>query len=94
MIVHHSTKSTFLDTVFEHDIESVIHAQFRAHVGPGLSRAELRSWRESLLAMAKVLNDAAIPASAASRSSTASRRPRSASTCCSRARTTPAGTPS
>lgn len=61
MIVHHSTKSTFLDTVFEHDIESVIHAQFRAHVGPGLSRAELRSWRESLLAMAKVLNDAAIP---------------------------------
>jgi hypothetical protein len=61
MIVYHSTKSTFLDTVFKHDIEAVIHAQFRQRMGHGVSRAEVRSWRESLLAMAKVLNDDAIP---------------------------------
>lgn len=61
MIVYHSTKSAFLDTVFKHDIEAVILAAFRSRVGHGVSRAEVRSWKESLLAMAKVLNDDAIP---------------------------------
>jgi hypothetical protein len=61
VIVYHATKSSFLDTVFKHDIEAVIHAQFRQRVGHGVSRAEVRSWKESLAAMAKVLNDDAIP---------------------------------
>lgn len=61
MIVYHSTKSGFLDTVFKQDIEAVIHATFRQRMGHGVSRAEVRSWRDSLLAMAKVLNDDAIP---------------------------------
>src|SRR5512139_3604819 len=61
LIVYQSTKSDFLDTVFKRDIEAVILAAFRKRVGHGVSRNELRSWKESLLAMAKVLNDDCIP---------------------------------
>lgn len=61
MIVYQSTKSEFLDTAFKRDIESVILGAYRARTGHGVSRQEVRSWKESLLAMAKVLNDDLIP---------------------------------
>ncbi len=61
MIVYHSTKSDFLTTVFTRDIEAVILSAFRARLGQGVAASEVRSWKESLLAMAKVLNDDAIP---------------------------------
>lgn len=61
MIVYHATKSAFLDTAFRQDIEAVILAAFRARMGHGVASGELRAWKESLLAMAKVLNDDAIP---------------------------------
>lgn len=61
MIVYQSTKSEFLDNVFTRDIETVILAGYRRQVGHGVSRQEVRSWKESLLAMAKVLNHDSIP---------------------------------
>jgi len=61
LIVYLATKSAFLDAVFKHDIESLILEAFKARVGHGTSRREVRSWKESLFAMAKVLNNPAIP---------------------------------
>lgn len=63
MIVYQSTKTEFLDAAFKRDIEAVMLDAYRARTGHGVSRQEVRSWKESLLAMAKVLNDDAIPAS-------------------------------
>jgi DUF2075 family protein len=61
MIVYQTSKSGFLDDVFTKDIEEVILSAFRARTGRVVSAAEVRSWKESLLAVAKVLNDDAIP---------------------------------
>lgn len=63
MIIYQSTKSSFLDDVFKRDIDSVILDAFKVRTGYGVSRQEVRSWKESLFAMAKVLNDDAIPPS-------------------------------
>lgn len=62
MIIYQSTKSEFLDAAFRHDIEAVILEKYRKRTGQGVSRQEVRSWKESLIAMARVLNDDAIPA--------------------------------
>lgn len=61
MIVYQSDKPGFLDAVFKHDIEDVILDAYKARAGKSVSRSEVHSWKESLLAMAKVLNDDAIP---------------------------------
>ncbi len=61
MIVYQSTKAEFLNNVFTRDIEAVILEGYRRQWGHGVSRQEVRSWKESLLAMAKVLNDESIP---------------------------------
>lgn len=61
MIVYQSDKPGFLDAVFKHDIEEVILEAYKARAGKSVSRGEVHSWKESLLAMAKVLNDDAIP---------------------------------
>jgi DUF2075 family protein len=63
LIVYQSTKSEFLNAAFTLDIEAVILDAYRSRTGHGVSRQEVRSWKESLLAMAKVLNDDIIPAS-------------------------------
>ena len=62
MIVYQSTKSGFLDDAFKRDIDDVVLAAFRSRTGRTVGRSEIRSWKESLLAVAKVLNDEAIPA--------------------------------
>jgi DUF2075 family protein len=61
VIVYQSTKSAFLDAAFKHDIEAVVLDAFQRRVGHGASKGEVLSWKESLIAMAKVLNDGAIP---------------------------------
>lgn len=61
MIVYQSTKAEFLDNTFKRDIEKVILDAYRRRVGRGVSQSEVRSWKESLLAMAKVLNHDSIP---------------------------------
>ena len=60
MIVYQQSKTGFLEDVFRRDIEDVVLGAFKARTGKSVSKAEVRSWKESLLAMAKVLNDPAI----------------------------------
>lgn len=61
MIAYQASKAGFLNDVFTRDIEEVVLAAFRARTGRSVARAEVRSWKESLLAVAKVVNDCAIP---------------------------------
>jgi DUF2075 family protein len=61
MIVYQSTKSDFVDVASKRDIETVILDAFQARTGKRVSPNEVRSWKESLHAMSKVLNDDAIP---------------------------------
>jgi hypothetical protein len=62
MIVYQETKDGFLRDCFDRDIEDVILAMFKTKTGRSVARAEVRSWKESLVAMAKVLRACAIPA--------------------------------
>ncbi len=61
MIVYQATKGSFLKDAFTKDIEDVILTAFRSRTGRSVARSEIRSWKESLLAVAKVLNDDDIP---------------------------------
>ena len=61
MIVYQKKKSDFLDDAFKRDIEDVILAEFTFRTGKKVAAAEIRSWKESLLSVAKVLNDDDIP---------------------------------
>jgi uncharacterized protein len=61
MIVYRSTKTGFLNDAFGDDIEAVVLAAYQARVGHRVSTAEVRAWKESLLAMAKVLRHESIP---------------------------------
>jgi hypothetical protein len=61
MIVYQSTKANFVDTATTRDIEAVILEAFEARMGRRVAPNEVRSWKESLQAMSKVLNDEAIP---------------------------------
>jgi len=61
VIVYQKNKSEFLDDAFKRDIEAVILAEFTARTGGRVGQAEIRSWKESLLSMAKTLNDEQIP---------------------------------
>jgi DUF2075 family protein len=61
VIVYQNTKGRFLEDTFTKDIEDVILAAFKSRTGRSVARSEIRSWKESLLAVAKVLNDDQIP---------------------------------
>ncbi len=61
MIVYQKNKAEFLDDAFKSDIEEVILAEFTARTGKTVAAAEIRSWKESLLSIAKGLNDEDIP---------------------------------
>lgn len=61
MIVYQKKKADFLDDAFKRDIEDVILAEFTLRTGKRVASAEIRSWKESLLSVAKVLNDDDIP---------------------------------
>lgn len=61
MIVYQENKADFLRDAFSRDIEEVVLEAYRRRTGRSVSRGEVRSWKESLLALAKVINDDAIP---------------------------------
>ena len=61
MIVYQNSKTGFLHDAFSTDIEDLVLRDFRARTGRTVARAEVRSWKESLLAVAKVLHDDDIP---------------------------------
>ena len=60
MIVYEAEKKDFLRDYDDRDIEDVIHAQFQAKTNRKVSAAEIRSWRESLGYIARVLRDDSI----------------------------------
>jgi len=57
MIVYGETKRQFLAHTNDGDIEDIIHAKFIEATGHSVGRNEVRSWRDSLGYMAKVLTD-------------------------------------
>jgi DUF2075 family protein/phage repressor protein C with HTH and peptisase S24 domain len=61
VIVYQATKDRFLKDAFERDIHEVVGAEYMARTGKRVSPSEFASWKESLMYMAKVLNDDAIP---------------------------------
>ena len=64
LIVYQKQKHEFLDDAFRRDIETVILDAMKQRSGRTVGASEVRSWKESLLCMAKVLNDDTIPADA------------------------------
>jgi DUF2075 family protein len=61
VIVYQNSKGGFLSDAFTKDIEDVILAAFKSRTGRTVARSEIRSWKESLISVAKVLNDDDIP---------------------------------
>lgn len=61
MIIYQSTKQGFLDDALKRDIEAVVLASYREKTGGTVGKNEIRSWASSLVYMAKVLNNDAIP---------------------------------
>jgi uncharacterized protein len=62
LIVYQATKTKFLDDTHTDDIERIVNEAFSRQLGWSVGAREVRSWRESLTSMAKVLMDEAIPA--------------------------------
>ncbi len=61
MIVYEANKKQFLHHTDFDDIENVIQANFKAVTGRRVNNSEVRSWRESLNYVARVLRDEEIP---------------------------------
>lgn len=61
MIIYQGTKSGFLHDTDNRDIEDVVSQAYLATTGKYVPHAEIRSWRESLGQMAKVLRDEEMP---------------------------------
>lgn len=61
MIVYQATKSKFLHDTHSDDIERIVNDAFKEQLGWSVGSSEVRSWRESLTSMAKVLMDEEIP---------------------------------
>lgn len=61
MIVYEADKKQFLYHSDHDDIENVILARFKATTGGRVNNSEIRSWRESLGYVARVLRDHEIP---------------------------------
>lgn len=57
MIVYQADKKDFLLDYNDRDIEDVIHAQYQASTNRKVAQSEIRSWRESLGYVARVLAD-------------------------------------
>jgi uncharacterized protein len=62
LIVYQATKSQFLHDTHSDDIERIVGDAFKRQMGWGVGIREVRSWKESLTCMAKVLTDEEIPA--------------------------------
>jgi hypothetical protein len=64
MIIYQASKSEFLQHALHDDIEDVMSRHFLNATGHGVGQSEVRSWKNSLMEMAKVLNDDEIPSDA------------------------------
>ena len=64
MIIYQANKSEFLHHALHDDIKDVMSRHFLNATGHGVGQSEIRSWKNSLMEMAKVLNDDEIPSDA------------------------------
>jgi uncharacterized protein len=61
VIIYQDDKVGFVRDCFKKDIEEVLLKAYTARTGRRVGRSEKESWRNSLMYMAKVLDDAAVP---------------------------------
>lgn len=61
MIVYEATKKEFCQAVFDQTIVDEIYAMFQDKLGRRTSKAEIRSWENSMEFMDKILDDSEIP---------------------------------
>lgn len=61
MIVYQATKSKFLEDILSNDIENIIAETVKKKLNRDTPRAEIASWKNSLVYMNTVLSDAEIP---------------------------------
>lgn len=61
MIIYENSKAGFLSDTHTCDIEEIIQNQYESKTGRRAPKGEIRSWRESLTAIAKVVNHPDIP---------------------------------
>ncbi len=62
MIIYQANKTEFLNHAFREDIEDVVSRHYGEVTGRAVGPSELHAWKNSLLEMAKVLQDEEIPA--------------------------------
>jgi DUF2075 family protein len=61
MIVYHANKSRFLDDVLTNNVDEIVLTFVKKKLNKGVSPSEIRSWRESLAYMDRILQDPEIP---------------------------------
>ncbi|WP_231427692.1 DUF2075 domain-containing protein [Pedobacter sp. Leaf250] len=61
MIVYQATKAGFSDDVLNDQIENKIHTYFKQNLNRSTGNPEIRSWKNSMHYMDRVLNDPSIP---------------------------------
>lgn len=61
MIIYENSKTGFLNDTHTCDIEEIIQNRYESKTGRRAPKGEIRSWRESLTAIAKVVNHSDIP---------------------------------
>lgn len=61
MIIYQANKLEFLNHAFRDDIEDIVSKHYGEATGRSVGSSELAAWKNSLLEMAKVLDDAEIP---------------------------------
>ena len=61
MIVYSATKTEFVDDVVTNAIADKIFERFKSKLGHSTSKAEVESWKNSMLYMNNILSDKAIP---------------------------------
>jgi DUF2075 family protein len=61
LIIYQANKTQFLDHAFRDDIEDIVSKHYGEATGRAVSQSELGAWKNSLIEMAKVLQDHEIP---------------------------------
>lgn len=61
MIIYQATKAEFPKDAFERDIHDVVSVAYKERTGRRVGPSEFNAWKESLVSMARVLNDPGIP---------------------------------
>jgi DUF2075 family protein len=61
LIIYQADKTQFLDHAFRDDIEDIVSKHYGEATGRAVSQSELGAWKNSLIEMAKVLQDDEIP---------------------------------